>query len=62
MPKGGSWWIVQESNLGLGGYEPPALPVELTIRMVEVCGFEPQNTRVKVWGLSAWRYLSMEPV
>ena len=28
------WWIIKESNLGRGGYEPPALPIELMIRVV----------------------------
>ena len=30
----GDWWIIQESNLGPGGYEPPALPIELMIRIL----------------------------
>ena len=29
------WWIIQESNLGRGGYEPPALPIELMIHLVQ---------------------------
>ena len=28
------WWIIRELNLGRGGYEPPALPIELMIHIV----------------------------
>ena len=33
MPERIDWWIIQGSNLGLSGYEPEALPIELMIRI-----------------------------
>ena len=44
---GNQWRLVQDSNLRPNGYQPCALPTELTRQMVTSMGFEPMNAAVK---------------
>ncbi len=63
------WLGYQDSNLGMPGSKPGALPLGDTpsgnsttdcIKMAGVPGFEPGNARIKTWCLTAWRYPNLK--